>query len=412
MKHFNPNRNSALVNGFAIALLLSIVLTGCESVTEIPIIMSVSTGSLQFTPSGGDQSFEIISNTNHWTISSDASSWLSITPTSGQNDGTIQVSAASNTSISQKSAVITITGKGIDMRTITVTQEGVTPFVSASESAISLTASAGEKSFTISSNTDWSITRNGANWFTFSPTSSSGNSVIKLTTTANTTPWERTARATLSGTGAQSQDINVTQAAGTPSRIDESWRSLLKTAMTSNPTHTYTNDRYKGQTNSNGNRHGLGAYYWNSGDLYIGAWINNDFNGFAIYLIGDMDTYHIINCPETKIYAGNFANDVLSGTGSCYNINGVRLYNGNFTDGKPNGTYPGTTANGANRFDVIKSGNNYYIGETYNGKRSGYGIFLWQNGNIWYGQWSNDTGNGSGIYLYQNGIVTAGTWKE
>ena len=412
MKHFNQKTKSTFAKGFVVALLLSFALAGCERVTEIPIIMSVSTGSLQFTPSGGDQSFEIISNTNHWTISSDASSWLSITPSSGQNDGTIQVSAASNTSISQKSAVITVNGRGIETRTITVTQEGAVPFVSASESTISLTTSAGDKTFNISSNTNWSITRNGATWFTFSPTSGSGDASIKLTTTANTTYSERTARATLSGTRAQSQDIIVTQAAKTPTRLDETWRSLFRAAMLSNPTWSNGYDfMYKGQV-SNGYYTGLGASFWDEDrDFYIGRFEYGYRNGYGMYIVGDFDDRMLLNCSNCVIYVGNWVNGYKSGTGACYNLNGTRIYQGNFADDEPSGAYPGTASN-EYRFDIIKSGNNYYIGETNNGIRSGYGLYLWQNGNIWYGSWSYDTGSGIGVYLYQNGSVVTGIWNE
>ena len=410
MNFFNPNTGSTFAKGIVFALLLSFVLTGCRSVTDIPIEMKVSTSSLQFSPDGGDQYFHIESNTNRWTIINDAPSWLTIKPEAGQGDDEIQVIAAPNTSTTQKTAVITINGTGIESKTIRVTQEGVVPFLTVSASSFSFQANADEQSFTISSNTNWSITGSEAAWLTVSLSSGSGNASITLKAAANTNLKERSARLTVSGTGVPSREINATQAAGTPVRLDESWRLLIKAAMSSVPSQTLTNGTYKGQL-SNGNRNGLGAYFWKEDeDIYFGGW-NISRHGYGIYIVGNFDNAYLSNCPDCRIYAGNWADNSKSGTGSCYNKNGSRIYQGNFAENKPSGTYPGAESN-EYRFDVIKSGGNYYIGETYNGKRNGYGIFLWQNGDMWYGSWSNDTGNGNGVYLYKNGNVITGTWKE
>jgi poly(beta-D-mannuronate) lyase len=40
-------------------------------------------------------------------------SWISVSPTSGQNNGSIQVTAAENTNIDNRSGVVEVTGGGI-----------------------------------------------------------------------------------------------------------------------------------------------------------------------------------------------------------------------------------------------------------------------------------------------------------
>ena len=60
-----------------------------------------------------------------WTASSSNSSWLTVTPASGSNNGSISIRAAENTSTSSRSGTITVSGGGIN-RTVSVTQSGAT----------------------------------------------------------------------------------------------------------------------------------------------------------------------------------------------------------------------------------------------------------------------------------------------
>ncbi|MBK6283475.1 MAG: BACON domain-containing protein [Draconibacterium sp.] len=71
--------------------------------------------------SGSNGTFNITSNTS-WSISDD-SDWLSVSPVSGSNNGTITVTANSaNTGIVSRTATVTITGTGVAERIVTVTQ--------------------------------------------------------------------------------------------------------------------------------------------------------------------------------------------------------------------------------------------------------------------------------------------------
>ena len=95
-------------------------------------IINAPTSTLTVTPtslilgsaSGSNGQINVSSNVS-WTASDDAS-WLSISPTSGSNNGTVTVTSASeNTSSSTQSGTVTISGSGIT-RTVTVTQNGAT----------------------------------------------------------------------------------------------------------------------------------------------------------------------------------------------------------------------------------------------------------------------------------------------
>ena len=59
-----------------------------------------------------------------WTASIDNPSWLSISPTSGSTNGTINITAAANTSITARTGTLTVIGGGLT-KTLTVTQDGL-----------------------------------------------------------------------------------------------------------------------------------------------------------------------------------------------------------------------------------------------------------------------------------------------
>ena len=55
-------------------------------------------------------------------------------------------------------------------------------------------------------------------------------------------------------------------------------------------------------------------------------------------------------------------------------------------------------------------GGDYYIGETYNGRRHGLGIYHWSNGNHWYGTFNNDYRQGYGALFCTDGTIDHGLW--
>ena len=207
-----------------------------------------------------------------------------------------------------------------------------------------------------------------------------------------------------------SQDARVvstpTPHAPPQSATELTWRDMLKQAISANPANNWDNgDRYKGQAMANG----MGAYLWSDGTMYYGSWVENKRTGYGIYITPD--GYTVLNCPDCKYYAGNWSNSEKSGTGSCYDATGKLLYRGEFKDDRPVGTYPSTDDNAAYKFELFNYDNGKCIGETYNGRRHGYGIYVWQTGNLWFGWWKDGLRDGAGLYIYNNGNLLTGTWK-
>jgi len=192
-------------------LALCMICTGCVKVVqeEIPVTLSVSKTSLSFSSSGEQQNFTVSSN-DTWTVRNDAL-WLTVS--TSNVDHTVTVTATANTSTSQREAKISVSSRlpGVPEQTVTVSQAGITPFLTVTPSSLSFAASGEQKTFSITSNISWSAGSNASSWLTLSPASGSNNSTVTVTAAANSLTSQRTANITVSGSGI-SRDISVTQA--------------------------------------------------------------------------------------------------------------------------------------------------------------------------------------------------------
>jgi hypothetical protein len=133
----------------------------------------------------------------------------------------------------------------------------------------------------------------------------------------------------------------------------------------------YSNgDRYQGNTDDNGLKHGYGKYTWANGDFYD----------------------------------GEYQNDIRNGKGKLTLVNG-NVYNGEYKDDMAHGKGKYTWANG-----------NIYDGEFNAGKKHGHGKYTWANSwwiNQYEGGWSNDKTHGQGVLSCLRSFVEIkGEWKD
>ena len=191
----------------------SLTRTNYITVMELSPFLNVSPSSLSVGNSAGSTSFSITSNTG-WSVS-ESDGWLSVSPASGSNNGTVDVTYTANTSTSPRTGIITVSGSGAASETVTVTQSGVSPFLNVSPSSLSVGNSSGSTSFSITSNTSWSVSESDG-WLSVSPASGSNNGTVDVTYTANTSTSPRTGIITVSGSGAASETVTVTQSGVSP----------------------------------------------------------------------------------------------------------------------------------------------------------------------------------------------------
>jgi pimeloyl-ACP methyl ester carboxylesterase len=84
--------------------------------------LSVSPTSKNVTSTSGSEVFSVSSNLS-WTATDNAS-WLTLSPSSGMNNGTITATFSANSSTSSRTATITVTGGGIT-QTVSLVQAGI-----------------------------------------------------------------------------------------------------------------------------------------------------------------------------------------------------------------------------------------------------------------------------------------------
>ena len=177
---------------------------GDQNVTKY---LRASVGHLSFKAAEGSESITITSNVS-WSIQCDQT-WCKIGTSSGSNNGTVIVNVSENTSTSARNAIITISSSDANSVQISVSQDGGSPVMQLNKSDMSFGSSSGDDAFTITSNTNWTIT-SSQTWCKVSPTSGSGNSTITVTVSENTSTNSRTATISVNA-GNLTQTIAVSQ---------------------------------------------------------------------------------------------------------------------------------------------------------------------------------------------------------
>ncbi|MEN6353761.1 MAG: BACON domain-containing protein, partial [Bacteroidales bacterium] len=158
-------------------------------------------------------SLQIISNTS-WNASVNVP-WISINPSSGSNDNTIEIKATSeNQSSTPRNAILTITGTNATTKTVSITQEGIT--LQCSPLSLELESTEGSnKQVNIASNYTWEASSN-VMWLFPEPLNSTGNGSITINAAfTNPSIDPRTGLITVKS-GDLTKTITVTQKGSAP----------------------------------------------------------------------------------------------------------------------------------------------------------------------------------------------------
>jgi Secretion system C-terminal sorting domain/Viral BACON domain len=123
----------------------------------IALILNVVPANQNVTSPAGATAFTVTSNAG-WTVTSDMS-WCVPTP-SGTGNGTINATYTENTTVYPRIATLTVTVSGFPPITVTVTQAGATPILTVIPANQDVPADAGAFNFTVTSNTDWTVSCN------------------------------------------------------------------------------------------------------------------------------------------------------------------------------------------------------------------------------------------------------------
>ena len=159
---------------------------------------------------GGNMMTTILSN-EKWSISMEPD-WLSLDQTSGEGEGTVQLTAKKNNKKEGRSQMITITSDGREM-SFMVSQSS-----SKSELTLGMTELTLDKDpmgLSVISNTAWMVSTD-VDWILLPQPSGTNNQTIKIQTTNNPKVEQRTATLKVFAHGLDTLSVQVTQLEGDP----------------------------------------------------------------------------------------------------------------------------------------------------------------------------------------------------
>ena len=159
------------------------------------VIFSVDKNEHSVAAAGGDFTVKVTRNIGY-KINSQPD-WVKQTDKvpSGNTD-TYTFAAEANTSTEAREGVIVFCNDNNECVPVTVKQAGANATLSVSPASMTFTAKSESKTFTVTSNTDWTMTSDAA-WVKLSATDGSGNAQVTVTAEENTATKQRIATITL-----------------------------------------------------------------------------------------------------------------------------------------------------------------------------------------------------------------------
>lgn len=197
------------------------------------IVSSLET--LQFVHNASTQSVTIESGAS-WIATSSA--WITVSPSSGKaGNTTVNVKASKNASTNEREGSVYFTITDNNSIELPVKQEGVR--LSIQENSLSFDSYSSSKTLDITSNADWSISEK-PEWVAISTLSGSGNAVLSLTVSDNSSTSVRQGKIIISTTdNVVTKQIDIIQAA---KHVDYTDASLTYGYSASTQSVSFTTD--------------------------------------------------------------------------------------------------------------------------------------------------------------------------
>ena len=159
------------------------------------VIFSVDKNEHSVAAAGGDFTVKVTHNIGYKINS--MPDWVKQTgKASSGNVDTFTFKAEANTSTEAREGVIVFCNDNNECVPVTVKQAGANATLSVSPASMTFTAKSESKTFTVTSNTDWTMTSDAA-WVKLSATDGSGNAQVTVTAEENTATKQRIATITL-----------------------------------------------------------------------------------------------------------------------------------------------------------------------------------------------------------------------
>ncbi|NBO65279.1 MAG: hypothetical protein EBU88_10630, partial [Acidobacteria bacterium] len=182
-----------------------------RSSQSVPATLTVNPATVSFESASGSSPLTIESS-GTWTAQ-ELLDWVTLSKSSGNGNDTVNVSVTASQSLQDRSGAITFSSGSIT-RLVNVSQKKFVPALTVSASTLSLAATGGTQTLTISSNTAWSVSDN-ADFVTVTPVSGTGNGSLTVTCQPNILTQSRSALITLTASGVAPLAISLTQSGST-----------------------------------------------------------------------------------------------------------------------------------------------------------------------------------------------------
>ncbi len=154
------------------------------------------------------QTLNIQANVN-WTLSSDQT-WLSLDSNSGSGNAVVTLTATANSSIDSRVAHVSLQSPGMTSQSVEVTQYGVAPSLTLSDTTLRFPSTGGDRIVHLNSNTSWTLSSNDS-WCTASASSGTGDSTLNIHAAENSSATNRSTQLTLSAKGIATRTVQVLQ---------------------------------------------------------------------------------------------------------------------------------------------------------------------------------------------------------
>ena len=195
--------------------------------------LHLGTTSLNMDAAASNKQLQVEAVTTAWQFRDFDTSWLSLEPSSGNSDESVNVAAAENRSAADiRTSVFTFESTQSDFsyqRQVSVTQQKAEPFITVSPKNLTFSAAGGTQPVTIAANDDWTAT-GMPEWMTMeNKGNATDGKTLNITVAENLSTEERNATITLNTTGSPNATatFRVTQTpAADPSVIPEVTETL------------------------------------------------------------------------------------------------------------------------------------------------------------------------------------------
>lgn len=195
------------------ALFAITALPSCGDEEEEVSTLSLSMSSINMDADGGQQEIAVTSNTL-WSVEG-ASNWCSVSPATGNGNGSFTIKVAPNSNPDQNICTLTVqTADGAISKNVTVAQSGLAVTLSINPSELKFNSDKSDKkTLQITCNGEWSIS-DLPDWIDVDPIGGKGDRIVTFTTKSeNATAEDRVARITITA-GLTNQSVKLTQEAG------------------------------------------------------------------------------------------------------------------------------------------------------------------------------------------------------